>query len=329
MRSRSSQANTVREDTRRLRSTDPERASLSYDARMRIAYSVLLSSGLLLACQKPNPAFQNDESDGASADEDTIAGDGDGDPNSGDGDGLPGDGDGKPGDGDGDGDPGDGDGQPGDGDGDPSPCNDGETLCDGTCTNLGTDPMNCNECGRECVDDLLCSNGTCAPKRYVFATDQTFPGAIGGLGGGDGICQLAAQIAQLDGTYKAWMSDGEQWPRETFSSSPGVYVLREGEVVAFSFEQLVSGSLVNPINRTEFGELIGPTPACNGAVEFGVWTGTNAAGQQELPDCGGWMLGGDVPRGRVGDAMATDANWSATDCQEPCNVLLRIYCVAQ
>src|SRR5690606_16330796 len=68
---------------------------------------VVLTLGLITACNDPSPV-----DDETSSTETQDPGDGDGEP--GDGDGEPGDGDG-----DGDGDPGDGDGGPGDGDGEP------------------------------------------------------------------------------------------------------------------------------------------------------------------------------------------------------------------
>lgn len=290
--------------------------------------SILFSSSLLLACQMPNPAFQNEGTDDESTGMDTIAGDGDGGSNSESGDGQAGDGDGEPGDGDGDPGDGDGDGQPGDGDGAPADCNgNGMLWCDGMCIDPGLDPTNCGFCGNDCGDQL-CALGSCAPKRYVFATEQTYSGDLGGVEQATEICESAAMAAMLSGSFRPWLSDVQLYPAAAIEAGPAVYVLPQGQVVALSGLQLLSGQLLHAIDQTENGDAITPTPACDGAVEFGVWTGTNAMGETAEPHCDSWTGSDNALYGRIGDATATDATWSVM-CEESCDVQLRIYCVAQ
>jgi hypothetical protein len=307
---------------------------------MRLRVDRLLPLALLLpiGCQMPNPEFDEQREGSETRGQETLVGDGDGDGDppagDGDGDGDPsgdGDGDGDPtgdGDGDGDGDPtGDGDG---DGDGDPSPCNDAEqTMCDGMCVDTDIDPLYCGSCDVACPDNQLCGFGECKPQRYVFATDAKHTGNFLGLEPANQMCATAAALAQLPpGDYRAWLSDGEKSPSTTFMTD-GVFVLRQGGVVAYSLEDLFDGSLAAPINRTEFGEELLPTPACNQGLEHAIWTGTAASGDAQLPNCNEWSNGGDVATGRVGDAQSTTESWSATDCLPLCNTLLPIYCVQQ
>jgi hypothetical protein len=307
----------------------------------RLSCSTLLI--LAVSCQMPNPEF--DEHGEGSETRGTLVGDGDGDPSTGDGDGdgeptgdgdgdpTAGDGDGDPtGDGDGDGDPtGDGDGDPtGDGDGDPVECVPGQMFCDGECVNTDVDPLHCGGCNSECIDQL-CGFGECKPRKYVFATDTKHNGNFLGLDAANQICTGLAELAQLPiGNYQAWLSDGEKSPSTTFMVD-GVFVLRQGGVVAYSLPDLFDGELAAPINRTENGEPLLPTPACDNSVEYAIWTGTAASGVTAEPTCSGWtnagLNGGTF--GRVGNADSMDSTWSSTDCVPPCNALLPIYCVQQ
>lgn len=268
-------------------------------------------SGLLAASacfEDPVSSLDDDEDD----EEEETRGDGDGDP---------GDGDGEPGDGDGD--------HHGDGDGDGDGCGPGETLCGGAvCVNLETDSANCGDCGNPCPPLTACGEGMCRPEKYVFVTDAKYPGNLGGLEA-DAICQTAATMASLpNGLYRAWLSDANQSPADWLVTD-GVYFTRQGPIVAYSWDDLRDGMLESPINRTEFGEMVGSTPACNNAVPFAVWTGTGADGSSAPPDCNGWSSVQDSAMGRVGNAAAIDPTWSGSDCTISCATELPIYCVQQ
>src|SRR5215831_21329682 len=41
-------------------------------------------------------------------------------------------------------------------------CGPGAQLCDGVCTVVNLDPMNCGKCGNACPMTQVCSNGMCA-----------------------------------------------------------------------------------------------------------------------------------------------------------------------
>ena len=75
------------------------------------------------------------------------------------------------------------------------------------CANLQTDPENCNACGAPCMFDQQCIGGTCRSPKRAFVTSTLQTGAMGGLNGADGICQMRANGAGFSGTYRAWLSD--------------------------------------------------------------------------------------------------------------------------
>src|ERR1051326_346779 len=43
-----------------------------------------------------------------------------------------------------------------------NPCGDNSVSCNGNCTVLARDPLNCGTCGAKCKDNEVCSMGRCA-----------------------------------------------------------------------------------------------------------------------------------------------------------------------
>ena len=118
-------------------------------------------------------------------------------------------------------------------------------------------------------------------NKTVFVTSTTHDGLLGGGKGADTICQNAAISAGLIGTYKAWLSTGEDGytgtdARQRLIHSPRPYIRTDRVRVAGNWPDLTDGELANPINVDENGDLVnGPN--------FLVWTGTDASGDQTLP----------------------------------------------
>jgi hypothetical protein len=281
---------------------------------------VLLGASLLLACSMLNPAFDDHDEVGG-----TDVGDGDGDdPDTGDGDGEPGDGDGEPSTGDGDGEPstGDGDGEPSTGDGDG--CEAGKDECNGACVDLQSEFNHCGQCGSPCKAGQLCGQGQCLDKKYVFVSTHLFTGGIIGLMGAQLTCTELASVAQLPGNYHPWISDSQESPLEYLGQTPGAYLLRNGPVIAYSWEQFLSGQHEAAINRNQFGELIPPTPTCG--IEFAVWTGTSDFGEPTENNCYGWSSVNPGDKGVVGNAGTSGPGWSNA-CDTSCATPLPIYCV--
>ncbi|HMI92442.1 MAG TPA: hypothetical protein VK509_13805, partial [Polyangiales bacterium] len=136
-----------------------------------------------------------------------------------------------------------------------------------------------------------------------------------GLSAGDGTCNSAATRAKLGHTFVAWMSDAQTNARDRIMDRP--YSLLDGRPVASSRADLIDGSLANPIDVTELGDVLsveGQTP---------VWTGTDAAGLASH-HCNNWLSDG-APDGNQGSHSEIDASWTAARVAR-CNGPGRLYC---
>ncbi len=278
---------------------------------------VLVTSG----CRGENPAFDEPDGDGE------PPGDGDGEPpGDGDGDGEP------PGDGDGDGEPpgeGDGDGEPpGDGDGDGCPL--GETLCDGDCVDLSSNPQHCTACGNSCAASQECIDG-CVPAadRIVFVSSMTIEVPdLGSAAAADEHCTLLAAEAGLEGEFRAWVGDAQTSPATGFGKAGGKWVLLDQKLVATSWTDLTDGTLHNPINVNEHGQAASTSVLCGEPPTVLTYTGVEFDGTTAELNCDEWSNSSATTF--VGDAgQLGDGNWTRSPCELECNVKLPIYCFEQ
>ncbi len=158
----------------------------------------------------------------------------------------------------------------------------------------------------------------------VFVTSMTFKGNLGGLAGADAKCQDAANAAMAGGTWMAWLSDGMKGPATRFTTKdhPRPYVLTDGKAVASNWADLLSPPLVNNINKTEDGSMVGSPND--------VWTNTNPDGTPTGSDklCSGWSSAMMMDKGNHGDRNQKDATWTAKG-NVGCDTLLHLYCFEQ
>jgi len=171
-----------------------------------------------------------------------------------------------------------------------------------------------------------------AEPRRVFVTSQLVTGnALGGLAGADALCQSLADAAALGGTYMAWLSDDYESPSTRFTRSTGPYVHVNGRVVAENWDDLVDGSLATAIFLTEEARYRPETdPFCSGLGAY-AYTGTNAAGEAEPPNCRNWGSGGPWV-GAVLGLVNSPYQWSAqcwSSSSETCDGLALLYCFEQ
>jgi hypothetical protein len=154
----------------------------------------------------------------------------------------------------------------------------------------------------------------------VFVTSLIYPSDLDGLTGADQECQARAQAASLPGVYKAWLSDGTDWPSQRFTHSSGPYRLPNGTTVAANWADLTDGTLDAPINVTELKITI--------QAEIEVWTSTFSDGTTEPPEstCGQWQ--GESGSARIGLLINTDGAWSDATAL-PCTESHRLYCFQQ
>jgi hypothetical protein len=215
-------------------------------------------------------------------------------------------------------------------------CPGGQKACGSGCIPLTDCCVN-----TDCTGDDVCENGACVPLRCgnggactVFMTAAGFTGSqINGLAGGDAACQAAAATAGLAGTFKAWLSAGNDTPGTRFDNvnEAGPYLLvanaafdggNPPPTVAENFADLFScgggDCLNNAINRDENGQVLGGIPS--------VWTGTLANGNASVDTCSGWTS--TATNGLLGSGTSTTTAWTENvsfDCTSP-NV---IYCFQQ
>jgi hypothetical protein len=69
-----------------------------------------------------------------------------------------------------------------------SVCATGKACCNGTCTNLGSDPANCGACGNVCAAGTSCVNGTCSAGDGCFGGQVRCDGVCREIGGDPSHC---------------------------------------------------------------------------------------------------------------------------------------------
>lgn len=224
-----------------------------------------------------------------------------------------------------------------------------EELCDGstadcpgdvvlgpgtTCNGYACDGTS-NLCPTTCATDAACAGGwacvqgQCTPGQRVFITSGTHDGNLGGLAGGDALCQSAADAAGLGGTWRMWLGDATGSPSTRFTQPSAPYYRVDGVMVASSWADLIDGTLLAPIEVSELGAAVA------GNVPF---TGTNPDGTAvvgngpQQDDCDAWLSASSAHHGWTGVSFGTDVTWtlgSNSGSARQCNVLHRFYCFEQ
>jgi len=189
-------------------------------------------------------------------------------------------------------------------------------------------------CGNAIVEgDEECDDGNqsnedscqndCIRRFYVFITSAPpIQGDLNNITGADYQCRHRATKAFLPNgeRYKAWLSTSTIQPADRMHHARGPYIRLDGRQIAANWEALTSGTLENPINIAENGDL----------VEAGVWTGTTTAGTR-IPNtqhCSDWEYGSSDQTGWIGDSTATDALWTH-GVETDCGALVMLYCFEQ
>jgi hypothetical protein len=171
--------------------------------------------------------------------------------------------------------------------------------------------------------------------KSVFITSDIYTGALGGLDGADELCNLHAAEAQLPGEFRAWLSDSTGSPSTRFTPCVDCnYVRTDGVAVAFGYDDLTDGTLLAPIDVTEFGSPIPAGEFTDGAV----WSATSIDGNrrpqpQQGGECVDWTVGTSPTQGRKGNPYTTDSGWTLGFLNVGtfnCGVQpARLYCIEQ
>jgi cysteine-rich repeat protein len=166
--------------------------------------------------------------------------------------------------------------------------------------------------------DMACKT---VVHRKVFVTSLLSTGILGGLSGADSRCETLAEIAGLQVSFKAWLSDATTGPADRFDTSfTGVYELVDGTLVAHGWTDLTDGSLSHPINLTEKGD----------ESDASVWTNATPAGEPPgASHCDSWTSKSSMKNGSYGFSSASDTTWTQALLPAPvlsCNITAAVYC---
>lgn len=192
--------------------------------------------------------------------------------------------------------------------------------------------------GFDTSGNLICSNLPATENKYVFVTSTVYNGDLGGVEGADLKCQNRADSANLQGTYKAWISAGDSWPANSFNQSVTPYILVDGSIVADNWDDLVDSSqhsLNRTINKDEFGNTVP-------SVHY-TWTNTFPDGtpatssSDEFYNCSGFtsseeLEGHSAIRGNANSSSKdpTDLeNWTVSGEAECYIAETSLYCFQQ
>ena len=202
------------------------------------------------------------------------------------------------------------------------------SACQASCGNGVLDP------GEECDDGDIMSGDFCGPScervaYRVFVTSQRFEGDLGGLLGADSTCNELAMASKLAGTYLAWLSTTKDGPAARFAKTPLAYRLVTGSKIANNWADLITKSLLAPINVTETGlSLAGGNLDCRNADKL-VWTSTLASGQPGPgAHCVEWTNGQLALKGSGGNLLTINSIWTE-GCSVNCGSKARLYCFEQ
>ncbi len=177
------------------------------------------------------------------------------------------------------------------------------------------------------------STGPIDESRTVFLRPLAgAPMTYNGVEGADALCQLAADVADLQGTYMAWLSSSPQTAVALrFSQEGGPFVRPDGVAIAQDWNDLTDGSLEAPILLDAAGFEYAP----EAQPETRVVTHTNSDGSYAgvLSPCNGYMS--DTPiEPFAADAASTTESWTASTDGWACDNALggggpSLYCFQQ
>ena len=161
------------------------------------------------------------------------------------------------------------------------------------------------------------------PALRIFGSSAAYPADLVGFTGigdplaaADSLCQLHADAADLDGTFRAWLS----------TSSTDAIARIEGDL----FVDL-EGDVVFP-NRASLA--VGPSSAIDlderghGWSGMEIWTGTGPLGLRADETCASWTTDSEGLEGMIGWSQAYDTSWTA-DRVAACDVPRHLLCFEQ
>jgi len=172
-----------------------------------------------------------------------------------------------------------------------------------------------------------------SPPLYIFVTSGKWQGNLGGLQGADDKCMEAAEDGGLpDATYRAWLSVKDMAARDRIKHAQVPYILRDGTVVADSWDDLLLNGVEFPVNLEEDGGVSMTESVCMPGLNL-AWTNTISNGTpfSAITDCTGWTkITGPAA---YGSTSQKGLQWSL-ECanfmdMNACGELLPLYCIQE
>jgi len=190
--------------------------------------------------------------------------------------------------------------------------------------------------GKVCINlgELECfeaieGGGEGETERLVFISSfNRYNGDFGGLARADLECRNLADVSPLPHVrgrnWKAWMSgdnSGDSAAERLEHSNLLYRLVDQTTLIADGWDDLVDGTIANPINMDEKG---------NPVFGSSVWTGTNGDGSARTGrTCGSWNDGTTGELGYYGSSSQTNSGWTLSGFVS-CNTNnRRIYCIEQ
>jgi hypothetical protein len=200
----------------------------------------------------------------------------------------------------------------------------------GDCTNPGNCPTLAQRADDHVEDVVSGVVPLCGIySKCVFVTYELFDGDIGGLDGADAECQaaadrLGANPALQGKTFKAWLSDSTTDARDRLYHAVVPYRLVDGTQIAADWNDLIDGSLDNPIDVNETHNITPAPPE--------VWTATYPDGTYSEwnfePPCADWTTAHIDSGAAAGRADMTDDGWTHLGVAS-CSFPQHLYCFEQ
>ena len=198
---------------------------------------------------------------------------------------------------------------------DPDGSSDGETSGWTGSTGSGEDESSSSseDGSDESSESSTSSTGSAVlDEHLVFITATTYGASMGGLDGADAICSSAAENAELDGTWRALLSDSTESIDTHVEIVGPVYTLG-GDLVAMDADALFSGTAEHAVDVTQTGGVPADTVA---------WVGSATA------HCNDWSSASGAVSGT--QALSTNLeDWLYGSSLGPCSLSRSLYCINQ
>ncbi|MDP1602252.1 MAG: DUF1554 domain-containing protein [Legionella sp.] len=177
----------------------------------------------------------------------------------------------------------------------------------------GQAELSCQRFSRETI--ATCQvGGVCG----AFVTSTSSDGNLGGLTGGNAICQTRADSVGLTGVWRAWLSTAVVNASTNILYDSSITYVRSSQT---STVIAPPGTLLSGTLATTFFTETGVAPP--GGVE--VHTGTLQNGTNAGNNCINWTSGVAANAGLVGKTTETNAGWTNTGLSA-CDFPARLYC---